>query len=248
MSIELQPLPLASATSASAKSLAHEPIAVGQIYPLVGELRATLRAIAYVVEHLGDVLSEHTAQAHDEGGDPVRGRRHAEAAIETLGDVARRLEEIETDLDAVSVAAGRIVWTAPEPSRRWVNIVFLQGEEADAVLDLIDQRGPEAAIEHLKQWDFGDETTDAALVNGYVYDAIPAGATDRVAESDSREYVITYSAAHGHVSLLRQRSSFGDPEPIRDCERSRSAIGSQLPPLVAVSGTDPSRRTRGLTR
>lgn len=89
------------------------------------------------------------------------------------------------------------------PDSRWISVVFLQGEEADAVLEMIDRAGPGAAIEYLQQWDFGDETTEAALENGYVYDAIPAGSTDRTIHDDSGRYSLTYSAQFGYVSLLR---------------------------------------------
>ncbi|WP_137843355.1 hypothetical protein [Microbacterium sp. 2FI] len=87
---------------------------------------------------------------------------------------------------------------------RWLSVTFLQGDEADQVLDMIDRDGPLAAIEHLRQRDFGDETTDAALVNGYVYEAVPIGANDRVIEDDGSGYSLTYSAPHGYVSLLRR--------------------------------------------
>jgi hypothetical protein len=58
---------------------------------------------------------------------------------------------------------------------------------------MIDRAGPVAAIEHLQQRDSGDETTDAALENGYVYDAIPAGSTDRTIHDDSGRYAPTYT-------------------------------------------------------
>ena len=87
---------------------------------------------------------------------------------------------------------------------RWISVIFLQGEEADKTLDLIDRSGPTAAIEYLQQWDFGDETTDAALTNGYVYDRIPAGSTDRTLESHDSPYALTYSPPFGYVSLLRR--------------------------------------------
>ena len=48
--------------------------------------------------------------------------------------------------------------------QRWMSVVFPQGEEADFVLDMISMSGPDAAIRHLSQWDYGDETRDAALV------------------------------------------------------------------------------------
>jgi hypothetical protein len=87
---------------------------------------------------------------------------------------------------------------------RWISVVFLQGDEADAVLGMIDLRGAIAAIEHLQQWDYGDETIDAALTNGYVYDRIPAGRTDRIIEDDGSPYALSYSAQFGYVSLLRR--------------------------------------------
>jgi len=34
---------------------------------------------------------------------------------------------------------------------RWMNVVFLQGEEADAVLDMIERVGPGTAIHPLSQ-------------------------------------------------------------------------------------------------
>ena len=93
---------------------------------------------------------------------------------------------------------------APPIERRWMSVVFMQGEEADAVLDVIDRNGPEAAINHLSQWDHGDETRDAALVNGYVYDEIPQSATDRAIRSDAFGYALTYNHHFGYVSLLRR--------------------------------------------
>ena len=90
-------------------------------------------------------------------------------------------------------ASGQITWhTSPEPerSRRWVNAVFLQGAEADEMLEPIDVEGVQAGIAHLAQWDFGDETTGAAFVNGEVYDQLPAGQWDRSFDADG--YVLTY--------------------------------------------------------
>lgn len=93
---------------------------------------------------------------------------------------------------------------SPHIESRWISVVFVQGEEANAILALIDHDGPLAAMAHLERWDYGDDTTDAALVNGYVYDAVPVGSSDRVIMDDESGYTLTYSAALGHVSLLRR--------------------------------------------
>jgi hypothetical protein len=101
----------------------------------------------------------------------------------------------------------------PEPQdrgqHRWVSIVFLQGAQADQVLDLLDRDGADAAIEHLAGYDDGDDTVQAALENGYVYDAPPTGMLDRTATRDV--YTLVYSPFLGHVSLLREYDALPDP-------------------------------------
>ncbi|OJU41516.1 MAG: hypothetical protein BGN97_10110 [Microbacterium sp. 69-10] len=97
----------------------------------------------------------------------------------------------------------------PEKAGRWISVVFLHGEDADHVLDLIEKNGPDAAIEHLAGYDFGEETVQAALANGYVYDEPPTGALDRTATHDV--YTLTYSPSLGHVALLREYDATPDP-------------------------------------
>ena len=97
---------------------------------------------------------------------------------------------------------------------RWISVVFLQDEEANELLAMINRDGEAAAIEHLQQWDFGDETTDAALVNGYVYDRIPVGSADRTFEGPDSPYALTYSELYGYVSLLRRYEATPDSEPV----------------------------------
>ncbi|SJN15513.1 hypothetical protein FM104_00335 [Microbacterium esteraromaticum] len=92
--------------------------------------------------------------------------------------------------------------------RRWISVVFLQGEDADRVLDVIDRDGTETAIKDLAGYDFGDETVQAALENGYVYDEPPSGPLDRVAVKDT--YALTYNPFLGHVSLLRAHDAVPD--------------------------------------
>ena len=96
-----------------------------------------------------------------------------------------------------------------EAAPRWISVVFLEGAEADEVLDLIRREGTDAAIEHLSGHDFGEETTQAALENGYVYDTPPTGALDRTAIRDV--YTLTYNPFMGHVALLREYDALPDP-------------------------------------
>jgi hypothetical protein len=96
-----------------------------------------------------------------------------------------------------------------EAAARWISVVFLDGSEADEVLDLIRREGTDAAIEHLAGHDYGEETTQAALENGYVYDTPPSGVLDRTATRDA--YTLTYNPFLGHVSLLREHDALPDP-------------------------------------
>jgi len=123
---------------------------------------------------------------------------------------------------------------------RWISVVFLQGDEAHAVLGMIDLRDAIAAIEHLQQWDYGDETVEAALSNGYVYDRIPAGRTDRVIEDDGSPYALTYSKQFGYVSLLRRYPD--EPEP--DFARAPRVTSTQPAQSRQPAATWASTQTR----
>ncbi|KQZ02699.1 hypothetical protein ASD19_13820 [Microbacterium sp. Root53] len=121
---------------------------------------------------------------------------------------------------------------------RWMSVVFLQGEEADRVLGMIDRSGPQRAIRHLSQWDFGDETRDSALVNGYVYNEVPQSPTDRVVHDDDAVYALTYNRRFGYVSLLRTFTPQAE-----DADRPTSP----QTPWFALAGHATASRRRGLT-
>jgi hypothetical protein len=133
---------------------------------------------------------------------------------------------------------------------RWISVVFLQGDPADELLRLIDRRGAAAAIEHLRPWDSGAEATEAALTNGYVYDRIPAGRTDRTFQDGTLHYALTYSVRFRYVSLLRRypvepdvelvstrRMSVPQPARTRDPEHwvsARDRTSHNAGPAVAL--------------
>lgn len=128
--------------------------------------------------------------------------------------------------------------------RRWLNVAFLQGEEADAVLDLIDRDGAEAAIAHLSGYDYGEETTQAALENGYVYDdQPPTGSTDRTVQDGG--YALTYNHALGHVGLYREFDT--PPDPALH-ERPASAVVSEQPHRDPVLAREASAARRAALR
>ena len=117
-----------------------------------------------------------------------------------------------------------------DPSTRWISVIFLQGEEAEDLLSLIDHEGPISAIYQLREFDHGDETLEAALVNGYVYDAVPAGSTDHTIEPYGSPYALTYSDTFGYVSLLRRYEPVPSSEAIgilAPFERTPQSVASE---------------------
>lgn len=117
--------------------------------------------------------------------------------------------------------------------------MFLQGEDADRVLDLIEHGGTDAAIQHLAGYDYGEETVQAALVHGYVYDTPPTGALDKTATRDV--YTLTYNPLLGHVSLLREHDATPDPT-LLDIDTPSPVREHEQEPSRATPGRSVSRR------
>ena len=202
--------PTADATEASEalRGLAHATRVFedpADTYAVLGDLLAGVRSLAQAVNQLATAHVTHRVRAHDDAGDQAAGATNALTATAELQQAAALLDAVHDRVDAAMAASGRIAWH-PEPTEtptvsRWMSVVFLQGQDADQVLAIIDRDGTDAAIEHLTGFDMGEETTQAALVNGYVYDEPPTGPLDRVVEQGG--YLLTYNHDHGHVSLLR---------------------------------------------
>ena len=211
--------PLADAAEASAalRGLAHATRTFespADTHPVIGDLLAGVRSLRQVLDQRAAAHISARARAHDDAGNQAAGATSALAAADELHQAGTLLDTVEWRLDAASQHSGRIAWhPAPAvedgPARRWVSVVFLEGAEADEVLELIDRDGTDAAIEHLAGHDYGAETTQAALENGYVYDEPPAGVLDKVATHDV--YTLTYNPFLGHVSLLRKHDTVPDP-------------------------------------
>ncbi|MGO1183969.1 MAG: hypothetical protein ACTMHS_13070 [Micrococcaceae bacterium] len=247
------PLADADETSEALRALAHATRSFddpAQTYRVFGDLLAGVRSLEQVLDQLAAAHLTHRGRAHDDNGDPLAGARAALAAADELHRSRVLLDQAEVRLSAAFSHSGRIAWH-PEPAqpetvqqesatasvRRWVSVVFLQGSEADDVLDLIDAEGTDAAIEQLKGYDYGEETTQAALENGHVYDDLPTGTVDDVATSGT--YTLTYNRHLGHVSLLRTHSI-----PAPDALGEHGAVSAR----AAVSNLGASRRSTGVRR
>lgn len=203
------------------------------LYPVIGELLTGVGALGQVLGQLADAHTIHLARALDDAGNPASGQAWALGAADELRHAAALLERIETRLDSASRRASHVAWQPePEPERRFVSVVFLQGEDAEQVLEMLTRDGTDAAIAHLAQWDYGDETTQAALENGYVYDAPPLGALDR--STAAGMYTLTFNPFLGHVSLLRE-------EPLPNTTVAEEPTTTQQP----STAPSPARATAG---
>lgn len=208
-------------------------------YRVLGEVSGAVRLLRQVLDQLSRAHADHRDIAFTD--DRVPAEAVALAAADELHQAADGLDEVADRVMRAHEASGRIAWyTIPEPerSRRWVNVVFLQGAEADEVLELIDVEGVQAGIAHLAQWDFGDETTGAAVVNGEVYDQLPAGQWDRSFEADG--YVLTYNPQMGYVGLVREHpdtTPTPDEEEVVAARDAFSGVTSESP-RRAAAGTD----------
>ncbi|MGE9809593.1 hypothetical protein [Janibacter sp. G1551] len=233
----------AAEASEALRGLTHATIRIDQptqMYPILGDLLSGVRSLRQALDQLAEAHATRQVHATDDHGNPAAGARDALAAADELHQAATLIDAAHDRLDAAMAAAGRIAWhpSTTRSVRQWVNIVFLQGEEADRVIDLISRDGPAAGIGHLKQWDYGDETTDAALENGYIYDTPPVGDLDRsVTDGD---YALTYNPFHGHVSLHRAHNVPLEPD---DTLATAPIIGPAVAaggPARAVAGAGPS--------
>lgn len=178
-------------------------------YRVIGEVVAGVRCLRQVLDQLAHVHLRHQDQVSTDDGDRAAGAVAALSAADGFHQAASFVDQAHDQLGAAFIQSGKIVWR-PQPAavERWINVVFLQGDEADRPLRILGELGHVDAVDYLAQWDYGDETTQAAMENGYVYDEPPAGPYDRVMHSD--DYALVVNAQLGHVSLLRHHTA---PEP-----------------------------------
>lgn len=242
--------PTADAAEASEalRGLAHASRGLDQpaeMYGVIGDLSSGMRSLRQVLDQIADVHERKVAHAFNDDGNHEAGVRDALAAAEELRQAANLVDRAYDRLADGFIAACKIAWH-PDPAveeaapSRWVNVVFFQGGEADRPLRILGELGHVDAVDYLAQWDYGDETTQAALENGYVYDEPGEGTNDQVAISG--DYALVVNPYIGYVSLLRrytepdteaQEAAQTGPPPMRD--------GPEL--LVSYSSPGAPKRT-----
>ncbi|WP_300080746.1 hypothetical protein [Propioniciclava sp.] len=217
------------------------------LYPIIGETLATTRRLGQVLDQLARAHQHHTGRATTDDGDPAAGSQLAFETAAALHEASALVDQADTTLDRAFNRAGRIAWQ-PARDERWISVVFLQGGEADPVIEMIDRQGTDAAIEFLAGWDAGDETVQDALENGYVYDTPPQTPADRVATRDV--YALTYSPDLGYVGLTRQIDTPPDPDLLGiDTPVQADAPAAKAPAVGTPAAEEPARgRHRGQDR
>lgn len=84
----------------------------------------------------------------------------------------------------------------PEINNEYVygDVIFIQGEEADEAIDILQNHGEDAVIKYLSQWDQGEYHTIYSHYDKTV------GASDDIYETD--QYVLTYNTRLNYIGLL----------------------------------------------
>jgi hypothetical protein len=87
---------------------------------------------------------------------------------------------------------------------RFASVVFTQGDDGWAVVDMIDEEGPQAAVDHLARYDQGDETDMAADIYGHTCESAQDRAGSGSQRWDSPDgYTLLWDARHGAAELRR---------------------------------------------
>ena len=238
----------AAEASEALRGLAHASRGFDQpaeMYGVIGDLSSRMRSLRQALDQIADVHERKAAHAFNDAGNHEAGVRDALATAEELRQAANLVDRAYDRLAEGFIAAGRIAWH-PEPAvdevlpSRWVSVVFLQGDEADRPLRILGELGHVDAVDFLaQQWDYGDETTQAALENGYVYDEPGEGTNDRVAISG--DYALVVNPHVGYVSLLRR---YTEPEAEPQDAEPDGPSPAQAGPELLVSYSSPGAPKR----
>ena len=172
-------------------------------YRVIGELTAGIRSLHQVLGQIAAVHLRRQDGVSTDAGDRAAGAQAALAAAAGFQQAAALIDQADDQLAAAFSQSGRIVWNPrPVSAEQWITVVFLQGEDAERPLRILGELGDVDAVDYLAQWDYGDETTQAALENGYVYDEPGAGTNDQVLTSG--DYALVINPHLGYISLLRR--------------------------------------------
>jgi len=78
---------------------------------------------------------------------------------------------------------------------KYSNIFFIQGEEANEVLDILNNKGEQAAFDQLQEWNYGESPVETNNSEGF----IPWGSNDRLFKVDN--FVMSYNSGIPYIGL-----------------------------------------------
>lgn len=118
--------------------------------------------------------------------------------------IGRRYLHVRMDV------SDKVVYVVPENvgqkiAEKWVDVVFVQGEDYDKIADL----GVDEMVAYLSQWDYGTETDDSHTR----WRVLPEPATsDRVYQVgiNGVQYTLDVNHPHGYAGLSRRPVRFSD--------------------------------------
>lgn len=235
--------------STATRDLAQSTMALDEpasLHPLINDLLSSLRCLVQVTDQIAHAHLLLHGRARSEDGDPTLGGRQSDNVAWALTRARDLLQAAENAYREASQNGGQLAWTSTQHAQRWLNVVFLQGDDATRALDLVDRYGAQFAIRRLRRHDRGDETTEAALVDGYIYDTIPTCPTDHITEDRASAYALTCNPTLHYVSLLRRFEPDGLDHPGTPSEEERRTprTASLLPSWF----TPPTREHQGHAR
>jgi hypothetical protein len=140
--------------------------------------------------------------------DTMFNKRTREAVAQDLWDFFE--EEIEDAMNEAKKnptrkrSAKKIRRMSEASGTVYANVVYMQGSEADEVLDIIDQKGEKAGLKHLEQWDYGDYHD--------IHKSDPTRSLRGYDKYETKNYIMTYNTRLGDVGLYAKlpASEYGE--------------------------------------
>ena len=119
---------------------------------------------------------------------------------------------------------------------RYEDVVFIQGEEAEEPLRILDEKGENAALEYLKQWHFPGEHQTRGI--------LPHGESDYTYDVDG--YHMAWNPRIGYIGVVFDTEYPNSPESFHDREHDEASItaGSATAQAIAPTKTPTKTPTR----
>jgi hypothetical protein len=78
---------------------------------------------------------------------------------------------------------------------KYSNIIFLQGDEADEVINILNKKGEQKAFDQLQEWNYGESPIEENNSEGYT----PWGSRDHLYKVEN--YVMSYNLGIPYIGL-----------------------------------------------